>query len=55
MTRNFPFSIQQVAEILNLKICYDNNNNGNMDIDCPFCQKKSKMNLIGKALACGIL
>ena len=45
MTRNFPFSIRQVAKILNLKIRYDNNDSGNMDIDCPFCQKKSKMNL----------
>jgi len=45
MVRNFPFTIRQVAEILNLKIHYDNKECGNMDADCPFCQKKSKMNL----------
>jgi len=41
----FPFSIRQIAEILNLKIRYENNNNGNIDVDCPFCKKRSKMNL----------
>jgi len=36
MKRNFPFSIRQVAEILDLKIRYDNPDNGNLDVDCPF-------------------
>jgi len=45
MKRSFPFTIKQVAEILKLKIRYDNNANDNMDADCPFCQKKSKLNL----------
>lgn len=44
MTRNFPFTIRQVAEILGLKIRYEAPN-GNMDADCPFCKKKSKLNL----------
>ena len=45
MTNNFPFSIRQVAGILDLKVRYDNPDSGNMDIDCPFCQRNSKMNL----------
>jgi len=45
MARTFPFSIRQVAKILDLNIRYDNPNNGNMDVDCPFCKKESKMNL----------
>ena len=45
MARNFPFSIRQVAEIMELKIRYDNQDNGNMDVDCPFCKRKSKLNL----------
>ena len=45
MTRKFPFTIRQVAGILNLKIRYDNQDSGNMDVDCPFCGKKSKLNL----------
>jgi len=44
MTRNFPFTIRQVAQILDLKIRYEAPN-GNMDADCPFCKKKSKLNL----------
>lgn len=44
MTRNFPFTIRQVAKILNLKIRYENDN-GNIDADCPFCKKESKLNL----------
>ena len=35
----------QVAKILDLKIRYDNPANGNMDADCPFCNRKSKLNL----------
>ena len=45
MTRNFPFTIRQVAKILQIKIRYDNPDNGNLDTDCPFCKKESKMNL----------
>ena len=45
MTRKFPFTIRQVAKILDLRIRYDNPDNGNMDVDCPFCEEKSKMNL----------
>ena len=45
MTRKFPFTIRQVAKILDLRIRYDNPDSGNMDTDCPFCQKESKMNL----------
>ena len=45
MTRKFPFNIMQVAKILNLKVQYQNDDSGNIDIDCPFCNKKSKMNL----------
>ncbi|MCL1884460.1 MAG: DNA primase [Defluviitaleaceae bacterium] len=45
MKRNFPFTIRQVAKILDLKIRYDNQENGNLDVDCPFCKKKSKLNL----------
>ena len=45
MYNNFPFTIRQVAEVLNLQIRYGGQNNGNVDVDCPFCQKKSKMNL----------
>ena len=58
MVRNFPFSIRQVARILDLTIQYDNPNNGNMDTNCPFCKKKSKMNLnatknVYRCNACG--
>ena len=45
MARKFPFAIRQVAEILKLKVRYDNQDNGNMDVDCPFCGKESKLNL----------
>jgi len=45
MTNKFPFTIRQVAKTLDLRIRYDNPDSGNMDIDCPFCQKESKMNL----------
>jgi len=45
MTRTFPFTIRQVAKILELTIRYDNPDSGNMDADCPFCQKESKLNL----------
>ena len=45
MARTFPFSIRQVAGLMELKTRYDNRDNGNMDVDCPFCKKKSKMNL----------
>jgi hypothetical protein len=45
MEKKFPFTIRQVAEILNLQIRYDNPDNGNMDVDCPLCHKQSKMNL----------
>ena len=45
MARKFPFTIRQVAQILKLKIRYDNPDNGNMDCDCPFCKTKSKLNL----------
>jgi len=48
MKRNFPFNIRQVAEILDLKIRYENHGNGNVDVDCPFCEKKSKMNINAK-------
>jgi hypothetical protein len=45
MDRKFPFRIRHIAKILNLKIRYDNQDNGNLDVDCPFCKKQSKMNL----------
>ena len=45
MTRSFPFTIRQVAEIMKLTIRYDSHDTGNMDVDCPFCQRQSKMNL----------
>jgi len=45
MTRTFPFTIRQVAIILDLRIRYDNPDNGNLDVDCPFCLEESKMNL----------
>jgi hypothetical protein len=45
MDRKFPFRIRHIAKILNLKIRYDNQNSGNLDVDCPFCKKQSKMNL----------
>jgi len=45
MARYFPFTIRQVAGILELKTRYDNKENGNMDTDCPFCKEKSKLNL----------
>jgi len=45
MARNFPFTIRQVAKILDLRIRYDNPDNGNLDVDCPFCEEKSKLNL----------
>ena len=45
MTRNFPFTIRQVAGILNIKVRYDHTDSGNMGTDCPFCKKKSKLNL----------
>ena len=45
MARSFPFAIRQVAEILKLKVRYENQNNGNIDTDCPFCKKESKLNL----------
>jgi len=45
MTKNFPFTIRQVAKILDLRIRYDNQNSGNMDTDCPFCKKQGKLNL----------
>ena len=45
MARTFPFTIRQVAKLLDLKIRYDKHSNGNMDVDCPFCEKESKMNL----------
>ncbi|MCL2047407.1 MAG: CHC2 zinc finger domain-containing protein [Defluviitaleaceae bacterium] len=45
MTNKFPFTIRQIAEILQLKIRYAHPDNGNLDVDCPFCKAKSKMNL----------
>jgi len=45
MINNFPFTIRQVAKIMELAIRYDNPDSRNMDVDCPFCRKKSKMNL----------
>lgn len=45
MARSFPFTIRQVAKILGLIVRYENQHNGNMDIDCPFCKKESKLNL----------
>ncbi|MCL2620276.1 MAG: hypothetical protein FWD97_05005 [Defluviitaleaceae bacterium] len=42
---DFPFTIRQVAEILHLKIRHDKGYGKNMDVDCPFCDKKGKMNL----------
>jgi len=45
MARQFPFTIRQVAKLLDLKVRYDGHANGNMDVDCPFCKRESKMNL----------
>ena len=45
MANNFPFTIRQVAKILNLEVRYENPNSGNMDTDCPFCKKESKLNI----------
>jgi len=45
MERKFPFTIKQVAEIMDLTIRYVNTNTGNMDVDCFFCKRESKMNL----------
>lgn len=41
---NFPFTISQVADILQLKNRHKKQN-GDIDVDCPFCNAKSKMNL----------
>jgi len=58
MERKFPFTMEQVVEILELKIRHTNENNGNMDADCPFCKKESKINLdvkkkVYKCSSCG--
>ena len=45
MSRKFPFTIRQVAKIMELTIRYDNPDNGNIDCDCPFCKAESKLNL----------
>ncbi|MCL2189794.1 MAG: DNA primase [Defluviitaleaceae bacterium] len=45
MVRTFPFKIRQVADILQLKIRHEAGNTGNADVDCPFCKRKSKLNL----------
>ena len=44
MGRNFPFSIRDVARVLDLTIRHGKEGES-MDVDCPFCYKKSKMNL----------
>lgn len=42
--RDYPFTILDVAGILNLKV--RRRQPTNMDVDCPFCgHKKGKMNL----------
>ena len=45
MIRDFPFTIREVASILNLTVRYGKDGSGNMDVDCPLCNKRSKMNL----------
>ena len=45
MERTFPFTIKQVAEVMELSIRHVNKVNGNIDADCPFCERESKMNL----------
>jgi len=45
MARNFPFTIRQVAGVMKLKVRHENQNSGNLDTDCPFCKKESKLNL----------
>jgi hypothetical protein len=46
MAGKFPFNIRQVAGILDLTVRYGREGNGNMDVDCPFCNhKRGKMNL----------
>ena len=45
MIRDFPFTIREIAGLLNLTVRYGKEGSGNMDVDCPFCYKRSKMNL----------
>ncbi len=62
MYRDFPFTIVDVAYLLNLHVRHKNT--ASLDVDCPFCgEKKGKLNLntkrtcssatgAGKAAAC---
>lgn len=44
MGQDFPFTIRDVAEILNLHVRH--RNTVSLDVDCPFCgEKKGKLNL----------
>lgn len=44
MYQDFPFSIVDVAYLLNLHIRHKNA--ASLDVDCPFCgEKKGKLNL----------
>ena len=42
---NFPFSIEQVAVLLNLRVRRNSSDRLDMDVDCPFCGKKGKLNI----------
>ena len=48
-TYNFPFTIEEVATVMNLTIRSSGSNNPSIDVDCPFCSqsngRKGKMNL----------
>jgi len=59
MIRTFPFTIRQVAKILDLRVRYDNPNTGNLDVDCPFCKEECKLNLnatknVYRCNSCGV-
>ena len=44
MYRDFPFTIMDVAYLLNLHVRHKNA--ASLDVDCPFCgEKKGKLNL----------
>lgn len=44
MYQNFPFTIVDVAYLLNLHVRHKNT--ASLDVDCPFCgEKKGKLNL----------
>lgn len=62
MYQDFPFTIVDVAHLLNLHVRHKNA--ASLDVDCPLCgEKKGKLNLnikkmyssatgVGKAVAC---